>query len=69
MRVWTEDGAAVERRKASPRLGEKKFAAARLQTRMFVDSHKKRIDPTRNSNNTTKTLPARHAGGGLSSFL
>jgi hypothetical protein len=44
-------------------LSGKKFGAALLQTRVFAASHKRRIDPTRSNNNTTKMLFAGPAGG------
>jgi hypothetical protein len=41
----------------------KKFAAARLQTRLFAAPHKKVDRPHLQANNTTKTLSGRPAGG------
>jgi hypothetical protein len=41
----------------------KKFAAARLQTRMFAAPHKNEDRPHLQVNNITKTLPGGHAGG------
>jgi hypothetical protein len=47
---------------ASLSLG-KKFSTTLLQTRVFAALTKRRIDPTRSNNNTTKTLSAGPTGG------